>query len=312
MEEEIRDCFLTITVVTYNSEVFIDETLASISQQCSLDIQIILADDASTDNTLFKLKKWKTLNESNFHEILLLESQTNRGVVENFSRTFIKAKGSWIKAIAGDDLFYTDAIKSMRSDASKNPKNSIIIGKAKLFGNEKIENVIIPRHERIKNLKTINQCKKYIFEGKIFPGVSFMIQTKVLREIDVFKYAKGQIEDIPFQLELLTNGYHFKFSEHIYIKYRQHEKSVSSKHDYETLSKIYLEYQRILLTYAFRNIKVIYILNASWNLFFGQIIFLLGNKGAFCSLIEKIKRKLQPKRFFNMLSRLFNLIQFIK
>ena len=303
MEEEIKDCFLTITVITYNSEAFIDETLESISQQCSLDIQIILADDASTDNTLFKLKNWKTRNEVNFNEILLLESKKNRGIIENYRRTFDNTKGIWLKAIAGDDLFYRTAIKSMRSDANKNPKNPIIIGKAKLFGNQINKDVILPKHERIKNLKTINQCKKYIFEGKIFPGVSFMIQTKVLREIDVFKYAKGQIEDIPFQLELLTNGYHFKFSEHIYIKYRQHEKSVSSKHDYETLSKIYLEYQRILLTYAFRNIKVIYILNASWNLFFGQIIFLLGNKGAFCSLIEKIKRKLQPKRFFNMISR---------
>jgi len=303
LEEEIKDCFLTITVITYNSEAFIDETLESISQQCSLDIQIILADDASTDNTLFKLKNWKTRNEVNFNEILLLESKKNRGIIENYRRTFDNTKGIWLKAISGDDLFYRTAIKSMRSDANKNPKNPIIIGKAKLIGNQINKDVILPKHERIKNLKTINQCKKYIFEGEIFPGVSFMIQTKVLREIDVFKYAKGQIEDIPFQLELLTNGYHFKFSEHIYIKYRQHEKSVSSKHDYETLSKIYLEYQRILLTYAFRNIKVIYILNASWNLFFGQIIFLLGNKGAFCSLIEKIKRKLQPKRFFNMISR---------
>lgn len=306
MEEEIRDCFLTITVVTYNSEVFIDETLESISQQCSLDIQIILADDASTDNTLFKLKNWKTLNESNFHEILLLEAQTNRGVVENFSRTFIKAKGSWLKAIAGDDLFYTDAIKSMRSDVREGIEIPVIIGKAELFGNEKIENVIIPRHDRIKNLKTIKQFKKYLFEGKTFPGVSFMIQTKVLKEIDIFKYAKGQIEDIPFQLELLTNGYQFKISKHVYVRYRQHEKSVSYKHENEVLTKIYLEYQKILLIYAFRNIKMIYILNSSWNLFFGKIIFLLGNKGAFCSFIEKIKRKLQPKRFFNMFSRLFN------
>lgn len=306
MEKEIRDCFLTITVVTYNSEVFIDETLKSISEQCSLDIQIILADDASTDNTIDLLKNWKTRNEENFYEILLLESKKNCGVIENFKRTFNKAKGTWLKAIAGDDLFYTAAIKSMRSDANEYPEKPIIIGKAKLFGNQKNKDVIIPQHERVKNLKTINDFKKYLFEGKTFPGVSFMIQTKVLKEIDVFKYAKGQIEDIPFQLELLTNGYKFKMSQHIYIRYRQHEKSLSSKSEYEILSKIYLEYQKILLTYAIRNIKIVYILNASWNLFFGQIIFLFGNKGSFCRYIEIIKRKLQPKRFFNMILKPFN------
>lgn len=306
MEEEIRQCFLTITVVSYNSEDYINETLDSISEQCSMDIQIILADDASTDNTIDLLKKWKIKNEENFYEILLLNSKTNLGVIENFRRTFGKAKGKWLKAIAGDDLFYSSAIKSMRIDANENPDTSVIIGKAKLFGNQKNEDVIIPQHERIKNLKTINHFKKYLFEGKTFPGVSFMIQTKVLKKIDVFKNAKGQIEDVPFQLELLSNGYQFKISRHIYVRYRQHEKSVSSKENQEVLSKIYLEYQKILLTYAIKNIKIVYILNASWNLFFGKIIFLLGNKGWLCKYIEKIKRKLQPKRFFNMLSRPFN------
>ena len=56
-----------------------------------------------------------------------------RVVIENFSRTFEKAKGLWLKAIAGDDLFYTDAIKSMRIDAKTCLETSVIIGKAKFL-----------------------------------------------------------------------------------------------------------------------------------------------------------------------------------
>jgi len=305
LEEEIRGCFLTVTVISYNSELFISETLKSIAEQSSKDIQIILSDDASIDNTVDILKNWKKLHENSFYEILLLQSKVNKGVIENFSRTFEKAKGLWLKAIAGDDLFYTDAIKSMRIDAKTCLETSVIIGKAKIFGQESKENAIIPREKLVKNLNTINQFKKYIYEGYTFPGVSFLIKTELLREIDVFKHAKGKVEDIPFQLELLTKGYLFKISDHIYVKYRKHINNVSRKNEDEILSKVYLDYQKILLKYAFKDFKIVYVMNTFWNLCLGKLIFLFGNKGSFCLIINKIKMKLQPKRFFNMISRVY-------
>ena len=98
---------------------------------------------------------------------------------------------------------------------------------------------------------------KNIFTKDIpFPGVSFLIKTEVLREIDVFKHAKGKVEDIPFQLELLTKGYLFKISDHIYVKYRKHINNVSRKNEDEILSKVYLDYQKILLKYAFKDFKI--------------------------------------------------------
>lgn len=304
MEEEIRACYLTITVISYNSGVYIEETLNSISKDSSKDVQIILSDDASTDNTLEILKKWKKHNEDLFFDILLLESNSNKGVVQNFSKTFAYAKGTWLKAIAGDDLFYPDAMKSIRIDTNEHSTYSVIIGKAEIFGSGIQENKIIPRFHLVKNLKSNKHFKKYIFEGYTFPGVSFLIKTEVLRKNNVFKHAKGKVEDVPFQLELLYKGYQFKISEHIYVKYRKHNENISRKHEHEVLSKVYLDYQKVLFTYAFKDFKIVYILNTSWNLFFGQIIFLLGNKGAFCRLMEKIKRKLQPKRLFNMISRI--------
>ena len=62
------------------------------------------------------------------------------GVIENFSRTFEKAKGLWLKAIAGDDLFYTDCYKIYENQTRKTClETSVIIGKAKLFGHESKE-----------------------------------------------------------------------------------------------------------------------------------------------------------------------------
>ena len=69
------------------------------------------------------------------------------GVIENFSRTFEKAKGLWLKAIAGDDLFYTDAIKSMRIDAKNVFRNFCYYWEGKSFWSESKENAIYTARE---------------------------------------------------------------------------------------------------------------------------------------------------------------------
>ena len=44
---------LSIHLMTYNNEEFIEDTLKSIlKQQCDFDYEIVVGDDASTDNTL--------------------------------------------------------------------------------------------------------------------------------------------------------------------------------------------------------------------------------------------------------------------
>ena len=176
MEEEIRGCFLTVTVISYNSELFISETLKSIAEQSSKDIQIILSDDASTDNTVDILKNWKKLHENSFYEILLLQSKVNKGVIENFSRTFEKAKGLWLKAIAGDDLFYTDAIKSMRIDAKTCLETSVIIGKAKVLVMNLKKMQLYRERNLLKTSIPLTNSKNIFTKDIPFLGLAFSLK----------------------------------------------------------------------------------------------------------------------------------------
>lgn len=50
-------CIVSVVLMTYNSEAFLTETLNSIFSQTLKDIEVIVMDDNSTDNTL-KLYKF--------------------------------------------------------------------------------------------------------------------------------------------------------------------------------------------------------------------------------------------------------------
>lgn len=299
-----NNCLLTVVVVTYNSSLFIHDTLLSISKQHSKDIQIILTDDCSTDNTYEILFEWQKLNNDLFSEIILLDSKENMGVVQNFEKTFKYSKGIWLKAIAGDDIFDLDAFKFIRTDIELYSNSSVIVGKAEIFGENISNRIIIPRKEIISKLKTINHTKNYLFEGYTFPGVSFLIRTKILKENNLFKHARKNLEDIPFQLELLFMGYRFEQSEHTYIHYRKHDANLSNLNN-GILAKNFLDYQKILLIYSLKGFKINYMINSTWNVFWGFVIFIFGNEGKICTFLNDFRKSLQPKRFFKLFGRPF-------
>jgi glycosyltransferase involved in cell wall biosynthesis len=299
-----NNCLLTIVVVTYNSSEFIRDTLLSISMQHSKDIQIILTDDCSGDNTYEMLFEWQKVNNDLFLEIILLDSKENLGIVQNFTKTFKYAKGIWLKAIAGDDKFDLNAVEFIRKDVELYSNSSVIVGKAEIFGDNISNRIIIPRIEIISKLNTINKTKNYLFEGYTFPGVSFLIRTQILKENNLFKHAKKNLEDIPFQLELLFMGFKFEQSDHTYIHYRKHDANLSNLND-GILAKNFVDYQKILFIYSLKGFKINYAINSTWNVFWGLLIFIFGNEGKICKFLNDFRKSLQPKRFFKLFGKPF-------
>lgn len=301
----MNHCALTLTVLTFNSESFLTELLESLTQQAATDIQVIISDDCSTDNTLDIITNWKLIHENLFFEIVIIKSQFNTGVVENKKRTFKHIKGEWTKGIAGDDKLYPGAIKGIREDIYKFKDSKIIIGKALLVREKESPKIIIPKSEVINKLTSIDKIKNYLFEGNTIPAITFLVKSEILIKGDFFKKAKKNFEDVPFHLELLSNNIDFSFSENIYIIYQKHGYNLSVKKQNEILPQSYIDYQKILLIYARLNMKWIYFINILWNITLGFIIIKLGNKGRILKWINSFRRSLQPKRIKNMFIKPF-------
>ena len=127
------------------------------------------------------------------------------------------------------------------------------------------------------------------------------MKSDIFTQGNYFKHAKRNFEDLPFHLELLTDNKQFSFSENPYIIYRKHDKNLSSKKANRILSNVYVDYQSILLKYAWINNKWIYCLNSLWNLCIGFVIIKCGNRGVLLKILNTFRRKLQPKRAKNLI-----------
>ncbi len=96
---------LSILLITYNQEKYIEECINGIIEQyLPYEFEIIVADDFSSDKTLSIIKA--RLGEKNF-PLEVLFNDKNLGISKNYKRAFQQCKGEYVAIIEGDD-YWTD------------------------------------------------------------------------------------------------------------------------------------------------------------------------------------------------------------
>lgn len=101
--------YITILVVTYQQEKYITATLESIKYQVenfggSYEIELIITDDCSKDNTQEKISSWCVQHEKLFKNINLIFNTHNLGVAQNLTNAISQINGQYVKLLGGDDL----------------------------------------------------------------------------------------------------------------------------------------------------------------------------------------------------------------
>lgn len=106
----MEELMLSIYVATYNHEKYIVEALDSIlMQKTQYRYEVLVGEDASTDNTRSVLKEYEKKHPGRFH-ILYREANMSKSDVSNIADLINRCKGKYVIALEGDD-FWTDEYK---------------------------------------------------------------------------------------------------------------------------------------------------------------------------------------------------------
>lgn len=106
---------VSVCIITYNSSRYVIETLESIKAQTYQNIELIISDDCSTDDTLEICDKWLKENRERFIDAEFVTVTKNTGISLNLKRGLLKCNGTFIKSLAGDDCLEPNAIEKFVS-----------------------------------------------------------------------------------------------------------------------------------------------------------------------------------------------------
>ncbi|MBS3903240.1 MAG: glycosyltransferase [Anaplasmataceae bacterium] len=101
-----RKPLVSVIMPAYNHEKFVGEAIESVLNQTLSDLELIVIDDGSTDDTVNVIKKFKDSR-------IKFYSQENRGSAATLNRGIKMAQGGYIAIINSDDVFAPERLETL-------------------------------------------------------------------------------------------------------------------------------------------------------------------------------------------------------
>ena len=179
---------ITILITNYNKEKFITSTIQSCKNQSYSNIEIIVVDNCSTDDSIKTISKFKKIKL-----LLNIKKRTPAlNQIKSIEMGVIKAKGEIICLLDGDDLF-------------KKKKLEKIAKKFKADLNLKAICDVPLIYKSTKKIHNFYYDKNRLFQSNIwpntFPTSCISLKKKYLLEcINLFKKNKFPLLEIDFRI----------------------------------------------------------------------------------------------------------------
>lgn len=120
---------VSVVVVAYNQERFIEACLRSLLSQDHPDFEVVLTDDASTDGTV-AIARRLAMDHPNLR---IVTAERNGGVTVNGNRGLRACRGRFIAALGGDDLAYPGKIAAQASLLRERPEVALCYHDMEVF-----------------------------------------------------------------------------------------------------------------------------------------------------------------------------------
>jgi len=100
---------VSVALCTYNGAAYLPEQLETIINQSYVNLEIVISDDGSTDNTTRIIKEFQQKD----HRIKFFQNETNLGYNKNFEKVFSLCLGDYIAIADHDDIWEVNKIECM-------------------------------------------------------------------------------------------------------------------------------------------------------------------------------------------------------
>lgn len=191
---------ISIIIVTYNAERYLDECIKSVVEQNSNNFELLIIDGKSTDNTLSIIKKY----DKNIDYFI---SEKDNGIYDAMNKGLDCAKGEYVYFLGADDTLYN---KNVLKDIENYLDNKIDI----LSGNV----YLVDRNLNMKKLAKNKYTKEEIITGQMLPHQGlFVRRTLALKYKFNVKYKIAS--DYEMLLKIIKDNYNILYIDDIIANY---------------------------------------------------------------------------------------------
>lgn len=197
---------ISIITATFNSSATVADTLKSVKEQNYPDIEHVVIDGLSTDNTLEIVR--------NFPHVTKIISEKDNGIYDAMNKGIANAAGDVIGILNSDDVYANNSIISKVMKAFDDPAIDTVYGDLQYVKQDDLSKVV--RHWRAGNFS-----KRKFFFGWMPPHPTFFVRRKVYENAGLFNLSLKSAADYELMLRvLLKNNHTTKYIPELLVKMR--------------------------------------------------------------------------------------------
>ena len=225
---------VSILIPVYNSEKYLAETIESALNQTYKNIEIIIVDDGSTNNSLQIAKKYEFEKEKVF-------SQINSGAPKARNLAFEKSSGDFIQYLDADDLLALNKIESHIEQIKNYGKGNVYFCPHTRNYDEFLKGVCF---EQDINRDFESPINLFIanFNGKgNVQTASWLVPREFIKQAGPWNEKLIKAQDGEFFLRVALQSKRLIFNKYTVVYYRKSgPQSITNNHNSEALKSVIL------------------------------------------------------------------------
>lgn len=210
---------VSVIVVCYNVEQFLDEALNSVWAQGYPCVEVVLCDDASNDQTRQIMRRHDELHPG---RVVLSFSDVNQGFTRNWRRGLEQANGKYVIKLDGDDVWLPGKLWAQVQYMEENPMVYACFHDQEIFNNDDGKTIALMSEVDPPHTGGLREVVRY----GTFACVTVMVRNckRLPMPRTLLKYGS----DWMWTFDVLKNGGAIAYIDGVYSRYRRHGGNVTS------------------------------------------------------------------------------------
>jgi len=203
----------SIITPSFNQGRFLRDCVESVLSQRGVEIEHIVVDAGSTDETLEVLRTYPHL---------LWSSEPDEGMSDGINKGFRRAGGDWVMWLNCDDYLLPGALENVAAHAARHPDAGVIHGDCVFVAEDK-------REIRRKYDTTVDEWD-FLFVGCCIPSTATFYHRRILDAGQLLDISYRNCMDWEYYLRLSRERCRFSYLPEALAGFRWHGESTTQKH----------------------------------------------------------------------------------
>lgn len=267
---------VSIILPVHNGARYLEDAIKSVLSQTYTNLELIIVDDKSTDNSLNIAKKYQLIDK----RVKIIINEENIKLPKSLNRGFEVAQGDFLTWTSDDNVYYQDAIEEMVHSLEDNKEYDFV-------------------YADMKKIDSVGSClgyskseAKHMFLYNCI-GACFLYRKKCKDTVGVYDSNLFLVEDYDYWIRIAQQYQILHLSKVLY-SYRFHENSL-------TMSKMQMVGMQLLklklkyFDYLYHNLQE----DDKENFIFELLIYdinCLDDKSDITDIVIKVKHIIPPQR----------------